>query len=48
VSRYIKKFGRAGHALGPCEDRGVAMWAGYDIVSIDHDLSGSGFVNVDE
>ena len=47
MSRYIKKFGRVGHALGPSEERGFAMWAGYDIVGIDHDLSGSGFVNVD-
>ena len=48
VGRYIKKFGRVGHALGPSEERGFAMWAGYDIVGVDSDLSAHGLVNVDE
>ena len=46
MSRYIKKFGRVGHALGPSEERGFAMWAGYDIVGIDGDLSAAGLINV--
>ncbi len=47
MSRYIKKFGRIGHALGPSEERGFAMWAGYDIVGRDDDLSAAGLINVD-
>ena len=47
MSRYIKKFGRIGYALGPSEERGFAMWAGYDIVGVDEDLSALGLINVD-
>lgn len=47
MSRYIKKFGRIGQALGPSEERGFAMWAGYDIVGTDGDLSAAGLINVD-
>jgi hypothetical protein len=47
VGRYIKKFGRIGHALGPSEERGFALWAGYDIVGVDADLSAAGLINVD-
>lgn len=47
MSRYIKKFGRIGHALGPSEERGFALWAGYDIVGVGGDLSAAGLMNVD-
>ncbi len=47
MSRYIKKFGRIGQALGPSEERGFAMWAGYDIVGVDGDLSAAGLIKVD-
>ena len=47
VGRYIKKFGRVGHALGPSEERGFAMWVGYDIVGVDDDLCERGLVRVD-
>jgi hypothetical protein len=47
VGRYIKKFARVGHALGPSEERGFALWAGYDIVGVDADLSALGLVRVD-
>jgi len=47
MSRYIKKFGRIGFALGPSEERGFAMWAGYDIVGVDDDLSALGLIKVD-
>ena len=47
MAKYIKKFGRIGHALGPSEERGFAMWAGYDIVGVDDDLSAAGLVKVD-
>lgn len=48
MSRYIKKFGRIGFALGPSEERGFAMWAGYDIVGVSDDLSDLGLIKVDD
>ncbi len=38
MSRYIKKFGRVAQALGPSEERGFALWVGYDIAGVDDDL----------
>ena len=46
MARYIKKFTRLGSA-GPTEERGFAIWAGYDIVGVDDDLSAQGLLNVD-
>lgn len=46
MARYIKQFKRLGSA-GPTEERGFAIWAGYDIVGVDDDLSGHGLVNVE-
>lgn len=46
MGRYIKKFTRLGSA-GPTEERGFAVWAGYDIVGVDGDLSAQGLLNVD-
>ena len=46
MSRYIKKFTRLGSA-GPTEERGFAIWVGYDIVGVDDDLSALGLINVD-
>jgi len=45
MSRYIKKF-KSTTALGPTEERGFALWVGYEIEGVDGSLSG--FVNVDE
>ncbi len=47
MGRYIKKFPRIGHALGPSEERGFAMWVGYDIAGMTDDLSEEGFIRVD-
>lgn len=47
MARYIKKFSRIGHSLGPSEERGFEMWAGYDIVGVDGDLSYAGLIRVD-
>ncbi len=47
MARYIKKFGRIGHALGPSEERGFAMWAGYDIPGCDLDLTAAGLIRVE-
>jgi hypothetical protein len=46
MSRYIKKF-KSTTALGPTEERGFALWAGYEIEGVDGDLSYAGLVNVD-
>lgn len=47
MGRYIRRFTRVGHALGPSEERGFALWVGYDIAGVDADLSDLGYVNVD-
>jgi hypothetical protein len=47
VARYIKKFGRVGQALGPSEERGFALWVGYDIAGFSGDLTPAGLINVD-
>ncbi|HEX8252948.1 MAG TPA: hypothetical protein VF846_07375 [Thermoanaerobaculia bacterium] len=46
MSRYIKKFKRLG-SMGPTEERGFAVWAGYDLVGVDGDLSELGLINVE-
>jgi len=48
MSRYIKKFSRIGHALGPSEERGFELWVGYDIAGVDDDLSPLGLIRVDD
>jgi hypothetical protein len=48
MSRYIKKFARVGHSLGPSEERGFALWVGYDIAGVSGDLSEHGLINVDD
>jgi hypothetical protein len=45
MSRYVKKF-KSTTALGPTEERGFALWVGYEIVGIDGDVSG--LMNVDD
>jgi hypothetical protein len=47
MGRYIKKFTRIGSA-GPTEERGFAIWAGYDIVGVEDDLSAHGLLKADE
>jgi len=47
MSRYIKKFSRVGHSLGPGEERGFALWVGYDIAGVSGDLSEFGLINVE-
>jgi hypothetical protein len=45
MSRYIKKF-KSTTALGPTEERGFALWVGYEIEGVDGEVSG--LVNVDD
>lgn len=47
MARYIKRFSRIGHALGPSEERGFELWVGYDIAGVDDDLSAAGLTRVD-
>jgi hypothetical protein len=47
MARYIRKLSRIGHSLGPSEERGFAMWVGYDIADASGDLSEHGLVNAD-
>ena len=46
VGRYIKRHKRIG-SIGPNEERGFGLWAGYDLEGIDADLSAYGLINVD-
>ena len=46
MSRYIKKF-KVLPSAGPTEERGFAIWAGYDIVGVDADPSAQGLLKVD-
>jgi hypothetical protein len=47
MSRYIKKFTKIGSA-GPTEERGFAIWVGYELAGVDGDLTAHGLVNVDD
>lgn len=47
MSRYAKKFKRIG-SIGPTEERGFALWAGYDLVGVDDDLSEHGLLRIDD
>lgn len=47
MARYLKKFTRVG-SLGPTEERGFAVWAGYDIVGVEDDLSALGLIRLED
>jgi len=47
VGRYVKKLTRVG-SIGPNEERGFAIWVGYDIAGVDDDLSEQGLIRVDD
>lgn len=34
--------------MGPTEERGFAVWAGYELIGVDDDLSAYGLQNVDD
>ena len=46
MARYIRKITRVGSA-GPTEERGFAIWAGYELEGTDGDLSECGLLNVE-
>jgi hypothetical protein len=47
MGRYIRKLSRIGQSLGPSEERGFAMWVGYEIAGASGDLSRYGLLNVE-
>lgn len=47
MARYIKKF-KTLASSGPTEERGFAIWAAYDIVGVDDDLTQYGLTKVEE
>lgn len=47
MGRYIRKVTRIG-SIGPTEERGFALWVGYDIDGVDEDLSEHGLIRVDD
>jgi hypothetical protein len=48
MSRYVKNVRRASIAMGPTEERGAALWVGYDLDGVDDDLSHLGLIKVDD
>jgi hypothetical protein len=48
VARYIKNVRRQSISMGPTEERGAALWVGYDLDGVDADLSHLGLVRVDD
>jgi hypothetical protein len=47
VARYIKNVRRQSISMGPTEERGAALWVGYDLDGVDDDLSQHGLIKVD-
>jgi len=48
VARYIKNVRRASISMGPTEERGAALWVGYDLEGVDDDLSELGLIKADD
>lgn len=48
MARYIKNVRRTSISMGPTEERGAALWIGYELDGIDRDLSDHGLIRVDD
>jgi len=48
MSRYIKNVRKQSISMGPTEERGAALWVGYDLDGVDDDLSHLGLICVDD
>ena len=48
VARYIKNVRRQSMSMGPTEERGAALWVGYDLDGVDGDLTHLGLLKVDD
>lgn len=47
MARYIRKL-RLLSSLGPSEERGAGLWAGYELQGVEDDLSDAGLIRVDD
>jgi len=48
VARYIKNVRKQSISMGPTEERGAALWVGYELDGVDGDLSHLGLIRVDD
>lgn len=48
VARYIKNVRRRSMSMGPTEERGAALWVGYELDGVDADLTHLGLLKVDD
>jgi len=48
VARYIKNVRKQSISMGPTEERGAALWVGYDLEGVDDDLTHLGLMKVDD
>jgi len=48
MARYIKNLRKRSISMGPTEERGAALWVGYDLAGVDDDLSHLGLLKVDD
>ncbi len=48
VARYIKNVRKQSISMGPTEERGAALWVGYDLGGVDDDLAHLGLLKVDD
>ena len=48
VARYIKNVRKQSMSMGPTEERGAALWVGYDLGDVDADLRHLGLIKVDD
>ncbi|HEY6139342.1 MAG TPA: hypothetical protein VI670_16390 [Thermoanaerobaculia bacterium] len=48
VARYIKNVRKQSMSMGPTEERGAALWVGYDLDGVDDDLTHLGLMKVDD
>jgi hypothetical protein len=48
MARYIKNLRKQSISMGPTEERGAALWVGYDLGGVDGDLSHLGLIRVDD
>lgn len=46
--RYIKNVRKQSISMGPTEERGAALWVGYELDGVDGDLSHLGLIQVDD
>jgi len=48
MARYIKNVRKHSISMGPTEERGAALWVGYDLDGVDDDLAHLGLLKADD